>query len=158
MVEYSTELAFCLPNRQSEQRRTSMLTGTLFCQSSSMCLRKFSSFLHWKSRADKTRGQEFIPRNLFFSWTSCSVIERAWENEKNGWLLLEQTKLARVGRNGSSCFCYMWEWLELAGGIWLAPTYKGWYLFALGWRAAQAKKGWQKILAVMSKVIDSRLK
>ena len=47
-VENSMDLAFCLPRLQSGQRSTSMLTGTLFCQSSSMCLRKFSSFLHCK--------------------------------------------------------------------------------------------------------------
>jgi len=46
MVENSTDRTFCWLTRQLEHSKTSMLTGTLFCHKSNICLRKFSSFLH----------------------------------------------------------------------------------------------------------------
>ena len=72
IVEYSKEFAFCLPTRQSEQRRTSILTGTLFCHNKSMCLRKFSSFLHWNDNCS-LKDLHFIWiwiffHSQFFSW------------------------------------------------------------------------------------------
>ena len=70
MVENSTDRTFCWLTLQFEQSKTSMLTGTLFCHKSNMCLRKFSSFLHCKKimKISKNVFTYLYPRTFFIRY------------------------------------------------------------------------------------------